>query len=148
MWRNRVHKDPPLDLVRRKLNPVQTPLNFILLLSPKLRIVLPVGRRLVDPIILVLKRGRSCNRKVVFCVLFAYMRLVSRNFQTGCGVHLSTVQWVSGLFLKVERPGRSVDHTPLSSAEINNECRCTCTLSMCLRGLDIDKFNVSLLIVL
>ena len=68
------------------------------------------------------------------------MSFVSETSRSALGSTQPTVRWVSGLFSAVKRPGRNVDHTPLSSAEIKNEWSCTSIPAMCL---DSDNFIVS-----
>jgi hypothetical protein len=41
--------------------------------------------------------------------------------QTGLRAHLASCTIVTGSFPGVKRPGRGVDHPPLSSAEVENE---------------------------
>jgi len=74
------------------------------------------------------------------------MSFVPTIFETGSGFHPSySSMGIGFLFSGVKRPGRNVDHTPLSGAEIKNEWSCTSTPALCLPGLDSDNFIVSLL---
>lgn len=46
-----------------------------------------------------------------------------------------------------ERPGREIDHSPLSSVEIKNEWRVTSTPAVCLHDVDRITFTVPKLCV-
>jgi hypothetical protein len=47
-----------------------------------------------------------------------------------------------GSFMRVKRPGRDVDHSSLSSAEVKNECSYVLP-RMYLRGVNRDNFYFS-----
>jgi hypothetical protein len=40
--------------------------------------------------------------------------------QTGCGAHQPPIQWVLGALSMVKWPGREADHSPPTSAEVEN----------------------------
>jgi hypothetical protein len=44
-----------------------------------------------------------------------------------------------GSFPGVKRPRRGVDHSPTSSAEVENEWSCSCAPRVCLHGMDRDN---------
>ena len=48
----------------------------------------------------------------------------------------------SGVFFPgVKRPGREVDDSPLSSAEVKHEWKYNATPSLCLPGMDMENFT-------
>ena len=49
-----------------------------------------------------------------------------------------------GSFLAVNRPGRGADHSPPCRAEVKNVWSYTSTPSICLHGVEKDKFTVYL----
>jgi hypothetical protein len=56
--------------------------------------------------------------------------------RTALGLTQPPIQWVPGaLSLRVKRPGRESDHSPLSSAEIKNAWRNTSTPPILLHGV-------------
>jgi hypothetical protein len=56
--------------------------------------------------------------------------------QTGSGAHPASNQWVPGAFsLRVKRPGREADYSPLSSAEIKITSSYTSTPRIRLHGV-------------
>lgn len=60
-------------------------------------------------------------------------------FISTCVLHLSF--WVTGyrpFFLGVKRPRSEDNHSHPPCSEVSNECSCTCTLLMCLHGVDRD----------
>ena len=58
------------------------------------------------------------------------------------GPHSLPFDGYRGPFPSVKRPGREVDGSPLSSAEVNNKWRYPTSLpSVCLHGVDRDNFT-------
>jgi len=57
------------------------------------------------------------------------------HFQTGRGAHQPPVQWVAEPFPGVQGPGRGVNHSPPSSAEIQEKVECTSTPALCLHDI-------------
>jgi hypothetical protein len=55
--------------------------------------------------------------------------------QTGCGAHpASYLMGAGALSTGIKRPGREVDHSPTSSAEVNNAWSYTSTTAIRLHG--------------
>jgi hypothetical protein len=48
-----------------------------------------------------------------------------------------------GSFLDTDRMGCAVDDSPLSSAEVKNECSCTSSATICLRGTHRYSFTLT-----
>ena len=42
----------------------------------------------------------------------------------------------------LNQPGQEVNHSPSSSAEVNNECSYACTPSLCNHGVDMGNFTI------
>jgi hypothetical protein len=55
--------------------------------------------------------------------------------QTGPGAHPASYTMGTGSFPGVKRPGRGVDHPPLSSAEVKKRVELYLNLPLDLRGL-------------
>jgi hypothetical protein len=60
-----------------------------------------------------------------------------QNVQTGSGAQPVGTEILS----RVKRPGRDVDHSPPSNAEVKNEWSSTSTAPTCLHGVDRDKLT-------
>jgi hypothetical protein len=57
------------------------------------------------------------------------------------GTTYSSIRWVPIFFSPgVKRPERDVDHSALSSSEMNNEWGSNTTSSLCLHGIGRDDF--------
>jgi hypothetical protein len=50
-----------------------------------------------------------------------------QNVQAGCGAHPASCSVGTEFFRGVKRPGRDIDHSPPTSAEIKNGCSTPCT---------------------
>ena len=66
---------------------------------------------------------------------------VSQNLQTNYGEYPASVQWELGSFLWVGQLGREREHPPASSAYVKNEWNYTSAPSLCLHGVDREKFK-------
>jgi len=55
--------------------------------------------------------------------------------QTGPGSHPASMQWVTGKFPELKRPGRGVDHYPQLAPKLKKEYNCISTPLLGLRGL-------------
>ena len=62
-------------------------------------------------------------------------------FRPALGPTQPSIQWVSGFFPGVKRPGREVNHSPPSSVEVNNEWSSTSTTPVCLHGIGREHFT-------
>jgi len=67
--------------------------------------------------------------------------LLSKTFRPAVGPILSPIKWVPGLFLGVGRPGREVNHSPLSSVDVTYEWSHTCTPSCVPSDVDSEDFE-------
>jgi hypothetical protein len=67
--------------------------------------------------------------------------LISETSRPDLGPTKLSVQWYHGIFSKVKRLGREVDHLPQSGAEVKNEWSCTPASIICLRGVESDEFT-------
>jgi hypothetical protein len=66
------------------------------------------------------------------------------NIQPGSGPTEPPVKWVPGFFPSMlKRPGREVDHSPPSSAEVKNEW--SYVSHICLRDVDRDSCTSTLM---
>jgi hypothetical protein len=59
---------------------------------------------------------------------------------TVSGATQHCMQWVLGLFPGGKRPGRGVDHSPLTRVEVKYEWSCPFTSTICLNVVDWDNF--------
>jgi hypothetical protein len=52
------------------------------------------------------------------------------------------IQWLPGFFfLEVNQPGQEVIHLPSTSAEVSNECSCTCICPLCSHSVDMENLT-------
>jgi hypothetical protein len=69
-----------------------------------------------------------------------------RNVQTGYGAHTASHLWVQAVLSPGKRLlGRKVNHSPLSSAEIQNKWRYTSITPTCVDGVDRENLTFSLI---
>ena len=117
-------------------------------LSTKVKNSFAYRTQMIRPIILALKRGLilSPKRRVLFTVYFYEFCVVHILPDRLWGPPILLFNGFRGFFSGVKRPGRNVDHTPSSSAEIENEWSYTSTPAMLLPGLDSGNFIVSFLL--
>jgi len=66
--------------------------------------------------------------------------LLSKNVETGSGAHPAFHSLVSCSFLSIGRLERKIDHSSPSSAEVQNEWRCTSTPLICFHDVGRGEF--------
>jgi hypothetical protein len=66
---------------------------------------------------------------------------VLQNVQAVSGAHPGSFQQISGFFSQIKQPGREVNHSSPSSADVKHMWSYTATPPICLLGADREVFT-------
>jgi hypothetical protein len=64
-----------------------------------------------------------------------------KSFRVALGPTHLLLNGYRGTFLGVKRPGREFNHSPPSTAEVNNDCYYISAYPVCLHGVDKENFT-------